>query len=103
MEGKVVSSFRGLSEIVAGGLVKILVGGGFPSQDFARLPRQPKIMVAGQVFVGQEFRRGLVRRRLARAFENGCAFVHLIEHGNINHLRPGLNGGGQQPPIESPL
>ena len=60
-------------------------------------------MVARQVFVSHELRRGLVGRGIIRAFEDGRAFVNFIEHRHIDHLCSRLDGRRHQPPVETPL
>src|SRR6266545_2338598 len=71
------------------------------AQELAAHAGQPEIMVAGQPLQVQEATGA--HRRLVGAFEDRRALVHLVEHGRVEHRRPGLFRLHQLLPEEPPL
>ena len=67
----------------------------FPvAYELRALTGQLQVVIGGQAFVGQKF----TGRRVVGAFKNGGGLVHIVEHGDIHHLRTGRFGGEELGP-----
>src|SRR5579859_3518603 len=65
---------------------------------------EPEVIVAAQIAIDAYEAAAVVHRKMIGgiAFEDGRAFIHLIEHRDIEHGGPRLSGPGDLLPEETP-